>query len=316
MNALIAIRNTISGSLNPTRWGPTAAVVVAAVALVAACVNTGAGLPTVGAAATATPSPSRSTSPTPTPSPSPSPTPSASPASPAMLERAPMAACGPGDGPLTCLAPGTYRLSGDVWPGQITMKVPVGWFEWLPYTDHDAYDALLVDAGTGNGSGWGLEFNVVGAVAKDPCNPAKGVYDRAATRTVDGLVAAMSRWPGFKSTAPAPTVVGGHSGQLVVISSTRTETDCPNGFVWTIPQGGTVNAYPMVGVAGPAPRQGTFRILDVNGTLFVIRTTDFPETSPNELSQGIPDNPTRHAADQVALHQILDSIRVGAPPQS
>jgi hypothetical protein len=215
------------------------------------------------------------------------------------------------------LALGTYRLSGDVWPGEITLDVPAGWFEWLPYTDHDAYDALLVDAGTGNGSGWGLEFNLVGAVAKDPCDPAKGTYRRADTSTVNGLVAAMTRWPGFKATAPVRTVVGGYSGQLVELTSTRTDTDCPNGSVWTIPQGGTVNAYPMVGSRGPAPRPGTFRIVDVRGTLLVIRTTDFPDTSPNELAQGIADDPTRHAADLVAMHRILDSIRViGAPPQS
>ena len=305
MNSLVAIRNMISRSSSTAHWGLAAAVVVAAVVLGSTFVNRGSGLPAVGAAATATPSPS------------PSPSPSASTASPAMLVHAPQAACGPSGGPPNCLVPGTYRLSGDVWPGEITLEVPVGWFEWLPYTDHDAYDALLVDAGTGNGSGWGLEFNVVGSVAKDPCDPAKGTYDRAATGTVDGLVAAMSRWPGFEATAPAPTVVGGYSGQFVELTSTRTETDCPNGSVWTIPQGGTVNGYPMVGVRGSAPRPGTFRIADVNGTLVVIRTTDFPETSPNELSQGIPDDPTRHAADQVAMHQILDSIRViGAPPQS
>ena len=62
------------------------------------------------------------------------------------------------------------------------------------------------------------------------------------------------------------------------------------------------------------PRAGTFRIVDVNGTLLVIRTTDFPDTSPNELAQGIPDDPTRHAADQVAMQQILDSIRITAAP--
>ena len=307
MNSLVAIRNTISRSSSPARWGLAAAVVVAAVVLGAAFVNRGSGLPAVGAAATVTPSSS----------PSPSPSPSASTASPAMLVHAPQAACEPSGGPPNCLAPGTYRLSGDVWPGEITLEVPAGWFEWQPYTDHDAYDALLVEAGTENGSGWGLEFIVVGAVAKDPCDPAKGTYDRAVTGTVDGLVAAMSRWPGFVATAPAPTAVGGYSGQLVELTSTLTETDCPNGSVWTIPQGGTVNGYPMVGVPGSAPRPGTFRIVDVNGTLLVIRTTDFPETSPNELSQGIPDDPTRHAADQVAMHQILDSIKViGAPPQS
>ena len=54
------------------------------------------------------------------------------------------------------------------------MAVPAGWFEWQPYSDQRAFDALLVDAGTDNGSGWGLQFSVVGAVAKDPCDPARG----------------------------------------------------------------------------------------------------------------------------------------------
>ena len=241
---------------------------------------------------------------------SPTPTlaaPSASPASPPMLGQASHAACGPGGAP-DCLVPGTYRLTGNVWLGEITMDVPAGWFEWLPFTDSDAYDALLVGPSTGGGSGWGLVFSVVDAVAKDPCDPAKGRYDRAATDTVDELVAAMGQWPGFQATAPAPTVVGGYSGQLVKLTSTRTVTDCPNESVWTIPQGGSVDAYPMVGASGKA-RAGTCRIVDVNGTLLVIMAADFPETSPNELANGIPDDPTRHAADQVVLHQIIDSVR-------
>jgi hypothetical protein len=247
------------------------------------------------------------------PTPAPSPTPSASAAPPVvMLEHAVQAACGPAGGPRNCLAPGTYRLSGIVWPGEITMEVPSGWFEWLPFTDSDAYDGLLVGDGTNGGSGWGLQFSVVNAVAKDPCDPAKGRYTPAQTATVDGLVAAMRAWPGFAATTPAPTVVGGYSGQLVELTSTRTATDCPNGSIWTIPQGGSVDAYPMVGVRGKS-RTGTFRIVDINGTLLVIRTTDFPDTSPNELSNGVPDNPTRHAADQVALQRILDSIAITRP---
>jgi len=250
------------------------------------------------------------------PSVSPSPTsvaPSASPASPATLEQASFAACAPGGGTPDCLAPGTYRLTGNVWPGVVTMEVPTGWFEWLPFTDRDAYDALLVAPSTGGGSGWGLVFSVVDAVAKDPCDPAKGRYTRAETATVDELVAAMTRWPGFEATSPAaPTVVSGYSEQLVEVTSTRTLTDCPNGSVWTIPQGGSVDAYPMVGAPGKA-RTGTYRIVDVSGTLLVIMTTDFPETSPNELAQGIPDD-RRHAADQVAMRQILDSIRIGPAP--
>jgi hypothetical protein len=154
---------------------------------------------------------------------------------------------------------------------------------------------------------------VVDTVAKDPCDFAKGRYDRAEIGTGDGLVAAMSRWPGFETTAPANSVVGGFSGQLVKLTSTRTVTDCPNGSVWTIPQGASVDAYPMVGVRGKA-RAGTYRIVDVNGTLLIIMTTDFPDTSPNELSNGIPDDPTRHAANQAAMQKILDSIRIASPP--
>ena len=222
-------------------------------------------------------------------------------------------ACGPGGGLGNCLAPGRYRLSGDVWPAEITMDVPAGWFEWLPYTDRDAYDALLVDAGTDGGSGWGVVFSVVDAVAKDPCDLTKGRYARAETSTADELVAAMSGWPGFAATAPVPTVVSGYSQQLVKLTSTRTVTDCRNGSVWTIPQGGSVDAYPMVGAPEKA-RTGTYRIVDVKGTLLVIMATDFPNTSPNELANGIPDDPTRHTADQVALQQILDSIRITAAP--
>jgi hypothetical protein len=243
----------------------------------------------------------------------PSPNPAASQASPPMLEQASPAACGPIASALNCLAPRTYSLTGNVWPAEITLDVPAGWFEWLPYTNRDAYDALLVDAGTNGNSGWGLVFSVVDAVAKDPCDPAKGSYGRAEIGTVDKLVAAMGKWPGFAVMAPTPTVVGGYSGQLVKVTSTRTMTDCPNGSAWTIPQGGSVDAYPMVGVAGKA-RAGTYRILAVRGTLLVIMTTDFPETSPNELSNRIADNPTRHAADQVVLHQILDSIGIAPGP--
>ena len=248
----------------------------------------------------------------PTPTPSASPLPSASPALPPTLEQAPLAACSPG-GAADCLAPGTYRLTGNVWPGTITLDVPAGWFEWLPLTGRDAYDAVLVGSGTGGGSGWGVVFSVVDLVAKDPCDPAKGRYARAETGTVDKLVAAMGAWPGFASTAPAPTVVGGHSGQLVKLTSTRTVTDCPSQSVWTIPQGGSVDAYPMVGATGKA-RAGTCRVVDVNGTLVVIMATDFAATSPNELANSIPDDPTRHAADQATLRQILDSIRITTVP--
>ena len=60
-------------------------------------------------------------------------------------------------------------------------------------------------------------------------------------------------------------------------------------------------------------RPAQFRIVDVDGHLIVVRTTDFPGASTYEVSQGLdPDAPV-HAADQVELGAIVDSIRFGDP---
>jgi hypothetical protein len=62
-------------------------------------------------------------------------------------------------------------------------------------------------------------------------------------------------------------------------------------------------------IASPS-RPAQFRIIDVGGQILAIRTTDYPEPSPYELSQGVAADPTRHAADQVALEKIVESIRI------
>ncbi len=291
----------ISRASTGARWGMVAAVVVAAVVLGAAVINYGRVSPGVGSApATASPSPSPSVSPTPT----------ATPAPPMPLSNAPQAACYPGGTP-GCLAPGTYRLTSSTWPAQVTVDVPAGWFQWLPASD---FEGVLVDSGPDapNGSGWGLMFFAVGAVSADPCDPAKGTIKPAQTSTVDGLVAVMTKWPGFKATAPTPITVDGFSGKLIELTSTLTTATCPSPVLWTTPQGYDLDAYPVV-TADKTPHTGRYRIVDVNGTLLVIRTTDFPETAPNEAAQGVALDPTRHASDQVELHQMVDSIRINAP---
>ena len=52
------------------------------------------------------------------------------------------------------------------------------------------------------------------------------------------------------------------------------------------------------------------RIVDVGGELLVIRTTDFPGPSPLRARQGVAPDPTRHAADQVEMQAIVDSIQL------
>jgi hypothetical protein len=126
---------------------------------------------------------------------------------------------------------------------------------------------------------------------------------------VDGLVTAMRGWPGFTATEPTPIVVDGFAGQMIALTSRVKTSACSAQVLWTTQSGGSVDAYPMVNDQGAAhPTQ--FRILDINGTLLVIRTTDFPETSPFEIQQSNSPNPNRHTTDQVALRAILDSIKV------
>ena len=84
---------------------------------------------------------------------------------------------------------------------------------------------------------------------------------------MDGLITAMRSWPGFEVSDAQPVDVDGHAGQIVEVTSTRTAcTDCASQAIWTTPGGTDIDAYPMVGDAGQ-PRTGTFRILDVDGTL-------------------------------------------------
>ena len=122
----------------------------------------------------------------------------------------------------------------------------------------------------------------------------------------------MAAWPGFTATAPQPITVDGHSGLKVQLTSTHPSV-CSGSF-WLTTSGGVVNGYPMIGYGNSAP--GTYEIVDTGHGLLVIRTTDFPQPSPNELSSGVAADPTRHAADQVALHAILDSIRLSNPAAS
>jgi hypothetical protein len=214
------------------------------------------------------------------------------------------------------MAPGTYQLTGLPgmydWPVRVTLNVPAGWFEWQAGA---GADAVLVGGGPearGN-SGWGVLFATVADVARDPCDPSKGVTDAARIATPQQLAAAMAAWPGFTATAPQPISVDGHSGLKLQLTSTGPKACNATGWLWRTTTGGEMDVYPMIGSTG-ARAAGTFEIVDTGHGLLVIRTTDFPQTSPNEIAAGVAPNATRHAADQAALHAILGSIRLTPLP--
>jgi hypothetical protein len=278
------------------------AIVVVTMGLVAACSSSAA-------------SPGVATPPPATAEPTPAITPvGAAPSPTAALETLAEAAnhyvtC-PDGSPDDCLIPGTYRLGSDVLAMAVSpVVVPAGWFEWDmgPGTE-----GLLVErTDVKDGSGWGALFSSVGLVFRDPCDLTKGTFPSGSTNSVDGLIDAMTKWPGFQVSPPRPTTLGGVQGKQVAVTSSKTNTVCPDGAIWSTPQGTAFNSYPEV-ADRPNAYTAQFQIFDVGGDVLAIRTTDFPDPTPTEIGQGVKPDPSRHVADQKTLHAILDSLQFGS----
>ena len=205
------------------------------------------------------------------------------------------------------LVPGTYYLTAPTYPARISFTVPAGWWHWQASQD---VNGILVDSGPDapQGSGWGVLFSVVGNVNLVPCPDRVGSVDLTPVTSVDALLEAAATWQGFRVTNDEPIAIDGFTGQRVTITTTHTKDDCLGPVLWTAPHGGfAYDGYPMFG-EGAHPAESL--LLDVAGTVLAVRATDFPETSPFEIEGGVTLDPTRHAADQTELHQILDSIRI------
>jgi hypothetical protein len=220
------------------------------------------------------------------------------------LAQATYVACDPKDTGKSCLAAGTYRLSGGAaWPVTVTIDVPAGWFEWDP--GWGGADAVLVQGGPEDGysgTGWGIVFTTVADVSRDPCDSSKGVIPAAQVDTPKRLAAAMAEWPRFKTTATRPITVDGHTGLKFEMTSTAPTSCSSSGSLWRTTSGGLVDVYPMINDSGPSA-PATFEIVDTGHGLVVMRSTDFPRTSPAELKGKLAE-----------LDAILDSVRLTAQP--
>jgi len=267
----------------PARYGLVAAAVLVAVVIGASIFSRGGS---VGG-------PSAS----PSPSPSASPSPTAAPTSPgpwSLLDS-------PQEGTLPA---GDYYLDIPAYPARIDFTVPEGWWYFWPTTREVAdVHAILVDSldtGAANGSAWGLSFAIVDEVRVDPCDSAAGIMDPSVTQSADALATAFGTWADFPATVEDVTI-GGYSGKRVEV--TRGETFCLATAFYT-PTGYQFDLQASTEL--PAPDQ--FSFLDVEGAVLVIWTTDFPATTPFEEDGGASPDPEAHVADQVELHDILDSV--------
>jgi hypothetical protein len=199
------------------------------------------------------------------------------------------------------LAAGTYLLDYP-FPARLAFTVPSGWQVW--HVDFLSA-GLLVDAGPGNGSGWGLFFLSPGHnLYADPCDKTRGLLDPVPGPTVDDLAAALANLPGMTASAPVDIEVDGYAGKLIELTAPADGGSCPAGDA-TLWDFAGLDDYPMA-PGEPLP----IRILDVDGVRVVIVATDYPGTSAWELGEGKTFDPRHHADDQVELQAIFDSVQI------
>ncbi len=205
------------------------------------------------------------------------------------------------------LAPGEYYLDLPAYPARIGFEVPEGWWHYWPTAakqDADVH-AILVNSmdtvGVRDSSGWGLAFSTVGRVRVDPCDSAAGFMASSVSESARALARAFETWSDFQATVQNVTL-GGYSGKRVEITRAEGVT-CPAGL-FTTPAGYMYDLQPPSSLAVP----DRFTFLDVEGSVLVVWTTDFPATTPFEVDSGASPDPQAHAADQEQLHDILDSI--------
>lgn len=198
------------------------------------------------------------------------------------------------------LAPGTYLLDSP-FPARLALTVPSGWMVW--HVDF-LTAGLLVDSGSGPGSGWGLFFLSPGdRLYADPCDKTRGMLEPIPGPTVDDLATALASLPGMTATTPVDIDMGGQPGKLIELTATADTASCPAGSATLWDFAGQDDIPMALGERIP------IRIFDMDGVRLVIVATDDPGTSAWELQHGESYNPDAHADDQVELHAILDSIQ-------
>jgi hypothetical protein len=205
------------------------------------------------------------------------------------------------------LLPGRYVLDHDAFPARIEVDVPEGWWYWFPEPrpeDSDTHAILVdsLDTGASNGSAWGLSFTSVGEVREEPCDAGAGMMDPSVTDSAASLAEAFSSWETLPATVEDVTI-GGYEGKRVELD---TSSSACLSRLFTTPAGFSFEIQRARSDVPAPPEQFTF--VDVDGSVLVIWTTDYPGTNYFEIDGGATYDSEAHAEDQVQLRQILDSI--------
>lgn len=212
------------------------------------------------------------------------------------------------------LVPGPYYIDIPEYPARIEFEVPADWWNWHNAARAEESDvhAVLVNSeeiGAANGSAWGIAFAPAGEVRIDPCDPDAGTMDPSVTESAESLAAAFGTWADYPATSVEDVTIGGYQGKRVEIATDRSPClgrlfSTPTNFAFEIQRNREAHPQP--------PEQFTF--LDVEGTVLVIWTTDYPQTNYYEMDGGAEFDADYHADHQVALRGILESIAIVPRP--
>lgn len=274
----------------PVQFGLAAAVLAAAVVIGATIFGSDGGVGNPDDASS-TPAPTRTAAPSADPSPS----------GPVSIDGVPSTGN---------LPAGHYFLDVPAYPARIEFQVPDGWWHFWAEQSRDASDvhAILVDStdtGAASGSAWGVAFAVVDRVYVDPCEPTAATMDPSVTESAGALATAFQAWPDFPAASVEEVTVGGYTGTRVEI---KTDASPCLGRLFTTPAGYAFEIQRNRPEHPQPPEQFTF--LDVDGSVLVLWTTDYPGTNYFEMDGGAEFDPEAHAEHQSELRAILDSIEI------
>lgn len=154
-------------------------------------------------------------------------------------------------GPLEPGVPYSFDL-----PVPVTFSVPAGW----TYVGSSQDASFIANTGQTAIFSWLVADNLY----RDPCHWGKGVLDPPVGPSVDDLVGALEKMPGFRSTGPTSETIGGVPAQRLAVTQTIRSADCDGGQmkVWSWePSGISHDLY-----GGPI----TIHVLSVGGRRLVV----------------------------------------------
>lgn len=164
------------------------------------------------------------------------------------------------------LTPG-QRYYFDI-PVPVSFSVPPGWDFWLHGFSGQAR-AGLASGIENEGYTATVVFVVVSNIYRDPCHSQQGLFDPPIGPTVDDLVTALARLPGFVVAGPIDDTVGGLPAKTLAQTPTVAEGTCDGGSdpMLATPTGGRYAGGTQV-----------TRVLMVGGTrLMVLSWTPLPD---------------------------------------